>query len=44
MAGEIAGVNYNPYNAMNDDFLASLYFNRMAQQSGASQQTGQTGA
>lgn len=44
MAGEIAGVNYNPYNAMNDDFLASLYFNKMAQQSGASQQTGQTGA
>ena len=36
MAGEIAGVNYN---AMNDDFLAQMYFNRNAQNSAPSQQT-----
>ena len=36
MAGEIAGVNYN---AMNDDFLAQMYFNRNAQNTAPSQQT-----
>lgn len=46
MAGEIAGVNYG---AMNDDFLAQMYFNKMAQNAASGQQTqtnpvSQTGA
>lgn len=36
MAGEIAGVNYG---AMNDDFLAQMYFNKMAQNAASGQQT-----
>lgn len=45
MTGEIAGVNYyNPYNAMNDDFLAQMYFNGRSLNPAPAQQTAQGGA